>query len=157
MICAYNNIMTNYDVTMDISSNIITYCDVIMGHRTKKVVSTTWFPQKVMLWTESPMEIWLWRFRSKQAIVWHKIILPSIHLSIHPFIYPIILPSIHLWPPFSLILSLFGISFSLGSEWVQMFFVRWTRLPKIWWSTSPGWVLTPGSRYRVVPVECRLS
>ncbi len=35
MICAHNNIMTHYDVTMDIPSNIITYCDVIMGHGTK--------------------------------------------------------------------------------------------------------------------------
>ncbi len=36
MICAYNNIMTHYDVTMDIPSNIITYCDVIIDHGTKK-------------------------------------------------------------------------------------------------------------------------
>ncbi len=27
--------MTYYDVTMDIPSNIISYCDVIMGHETK--------------------------------------------------------------------------------------------------------------------------
>ncbi len=71
MICAYNNALTHYDFIMDIPCNIIAYCDIIMGHGTKKVVSTTWFPQKVVLWTESPLEIWLWRFRSKQAIVWH--------------------------------------------------------------------------------------
>ncbi len=35
MICAHNNIMTHYDVTMEIPSNIISYCDVIMGHGTK--------------------------------------------------------------------------------------------------------------------------
>ncbi len=34
MICAYNNFMTHYDVTMDKTSNIISYCDVIMGHGT---------------------------------------------------------------------------------------------------------------------------
>ncbi len=39
----------------------------------KKVVSTTWFPQKIVRWTESLLEIWLWRFRSKQAIVQHNI------------------------------------------------------------------------------------
>ncbi len=72
MICAHNNAMTHYDFTMDIPSNIIAYCDVIMGHETKKVVSTTWFPQKLVLWTESQPDIWLWRFRSKQAIVWNK-------------------------------------------------------------------------------------
>ncbi len=44
-----------------------------MGHGTKKVVSTTWFPQKVVLWTESPLEFLLWRFRSKQAIVRHNL------------------------------------------------------------------------------------
>ncbi len=57
MICIQNNDMAHYDFIMDIPSNIIAYCDVIMGHGTKKVVSTTWFPQKVVLWTESPMEI----------------------------------------------------------------------------------------------------
>ncbi len=35
MICAHNNIITHYDVTMDILSNILSYCDVIMGHGTK--------------------------------------------------------------------------------------------------------------------------
>ncbi len=35
MIYAHINIVTHYDVTM-IPSNIITYCDVIMGHGTKK-------------------------------------------------------------------------------------------------------------------------
>ncbi len=35
MICAHNNIMTHYDVTMDILSNILSYCDGIMGHETK--------------------------------------------------------------------------------------------------------------------------
>ncbi len=35
MICAHNSIMTHYDVTMDIPSNIINYCDVIMDHGTK--------------------------------------------------------------------------------------------------------------------------
>ncbi len=33
--------MTHYDFIMDIPSNIIAYYDVIMGHGTKKVVSTT--------------------------------------------------------------------------------------------------------------------
>ncbi len=36
MICAHNNVMTHYDVTVDIPMNIITYCDVIMGHETKR-------------------------------------------------------------------------------------------------------------------------
>ncbi len=27
--------------------------------------------EKVVLTTESPPEIWVWRFRSKQAVVWH--------------------------------------------------------------------------------------
>ncbi len=35
MIYDHNNIITHYDVTMDIHSNIISYCDVIMGHGTK--------------------------------------------------------------------------------------------------------------------------
>ncbi len=35
MISTRNNIMTNDDVTMDIPSNIITYCDVTIGHGTK--------------------------------------------------------------------------------------------------------------------------
>ncbi len=52
-------------------------------------MSTTWFPQKVVLWTESPLEIWLWRFRSKQAIVRPKIndldtndLVPNIKLTV---------------------------------------------------------------------------
>ncbi len=42
------------------------------------------------------------------------------------------------WPPFSLILNLFDLSFShnLISDWVQVFFVCWTQVPKIWWSTK---------------------
>ncbi len=63
----HGNVMTHYDVTMDILSNIITYCDVMMGHGTK----TTWSWQTVVLKTESPVEIWVWRFCSKQAIVQH--------------------------------------------------------------------------------------
>ncbi len=50
------------------------------------------------------------------------------------------------WPPFSLILNLFDPSFSqnLWSDWVQLFFVCWTQVLKIWWSTPPpppcpGW------------------
>ncbi len=52
--CAHSNAMTCYDFTMDIPSNIIAYCDVIIGHGTKKVVSTTWFTQKIVIGTESP-------------------------------------------------------------------------------------------------------
>ncbi len=44
MICAHNNGMTHYDVTMDIPSNIITYCDVIMDYQ--KLVSTMWSHKK---------------------------------------------------------------------------------------------------------------
>ncbi len=36
MICAHNNAMTHYDFIMDIPSNMIAYCDVLMGHGTKK-------------------------------------------------------------------------------------------------------------------------
>ncbi len=70
MIYAHINIVTHYDVTM-IPSNIITYCDVIMGHGTKKIVSTMLSPQKVVLRIQSPLEIWVWRFHSKQAIARH--------------------------------------------------------------------------------------
>ncbi len=41
MICTHNNAMAHYDFIMDIPSNIIAYCDVIMGSWNKKVVSTT--------------------------------------------------------------------------------------------------------------------
>ncbi len=43
------------------------------------------------------------------------------------------------WPPFSLILNLFDPSFSqnLRSNWVQILFVCWTWVPKIWWSPPP--------------------
>ncbi len=77
--------MTHYDVTMDISSNIITDCDVIMGHGTKSSVHNV-ITEKVVLTTESPPEIWVWRFRSKQAVVQHNIVyLESIILnSPHP-------------------------------------------------------------------------
>ncbi len=51
------------------------------------------------------------------------------------------------WSPFLLILNLFEPSFSqnLRSNWVNSFFMCWTRLPNIWWSTPhphhPGTVL----------------
>ncbi len=32
----YNNILTHHDVTRENPSDAITYCDVIMGHETKK-------------------------------------------------------------------------------------------------------------------------
>ncbi len=38
MICAHNNAITRYDFTMDIPSNIIAHCDVIMGHGIKSIV-----------------------------------------------------------------------------------------------------------------------
>ncbi len=38
MIYVHDNAMTHYDFTMDIPSNIIAYCDVIMGHGTKSSV-----------------------------------------------------------------------------------------------------------------------
>ncbi len=65
--------MTHYDVTMDISSNIITYCDVIMSHGTKSSVHNV-ITEKVVITTESPPEIWVWRFHSKQAVVRHNIL-----------------------------------------------------------------------------------
>ncbi len=40
MICAFNNDMTHYDLTMDIARNIITYCNVTMRHETKKLCPT---------------------------------------------------------------------------------------------------------------------
>ncbi len=33
--CSHNNVIANNDVTMDITSNVINWCDVIMGHGTK--------------------------------------------------------------------------------------------------------------------------
>ncbi len=38
MICAHNNGMKHYDVTMDIPSNVIIYCDVIMVMEQKSSV-----------------------------------------------------------------------------------------------------------------------
>ncbi len=48
------------------------------------------------------------------------------------------------WPPFSLLLDLFDLSFSqnLRSDWVQFLFACWVWLPNIWWSTPPP--LPPG-------------
>ncbi len=73
MICAHNNVITHYDVTLDIPSNIITYCDVIivMG---QNVVSTPLSIQKVVHRMEFPLEIWVWKFHSKQVIAWHKML-----------------------------------------------------------------------------------
>ncbi len=56
------------------------------------------------------------------------------------------------WPPFSLILNLFDPSFSqnLRSDWVQIFFTCWTRVPNIWWSTpSPRYKAYCSSHHRV--------
>ncbi len=38
----------------------------------KSSIPTMWSPWKIVLRTESPPEIWVWRFRSIQAIAWHK-------------------------------------------------------------------------------------
>ncbi len=49
------------------------YCDVIMAQwvMEQKCIVHNVIPQEVVLRKESPPEIWVWRFRSKQAIVRH--------------------------------------------------------------------------------------
>ncbi len=73
MKCAHN-ILTHYHVTMDIPSKVFTYCGVIMSHVTKinschYMISTKGSAQKGI-----SLEIWVWRFHSKQAIAWHNVI-----------------------------------------------------------------------------------
>ncbi len=67
MICAYDNVLTHYDFIMDISSNIFTYCNVIMGHETKKQCPL--HDSHIKQCSEQNLR--LWRFCSKQAIVRH--------------------------------------------------------------------------------------
>ncbi len=65
--------MTHYDVTMYIPSNIITYCDVIMGHGTKMLCPQC-NPRKSSAHNGISTGDLAMEIPFKQAIAWHNIL-----------------------------------------------------------------------------------